>query len=373
MNFIYLIFKSIVLSFAVTLALVGILFKFPTPSFNFLRLTNILAALVHGALAIFMFFRKQPLVVGSTVECLIDSNNEEYAFVTIKEIKTNDLVVYISDESNEFIVPKSSIVDSWMIRVKINKLIKPLFDKNENTFEKLIKIQEALNPKKNLVTITSLTKSTSFFSALTSIAHLIPIILNKYYNEQITNKQNALRWLEYMITSGIMMVNIANVNDIDNLGDTLSVLICTSITNAFGLAIEQTPSNFYKWAFMFLGFIPFALPWYMVIDRYIYIYKYFTEVLLDSFKDDELIFGKIPKSELKETVDENLFYVGIATGILFLLYFLFPVIQIYQIWFPNKYAMGELLFIIASLFSKVWLNIGVYFLGGRPNISKQYL
>ena len=381
MNLNVLVVVSVLLSFVATVVATKFVFRFSAPSMKVLMITNIIAALVHGGLAVFMFFKKPTYAVGDRVECLLEGlsvdpiDDEEYAFVTIEEILDKDLVVSnpLLSPGENFTIPKSAVVDSWKVQVKTDDLKKPEFDDTDDTTAKLKKIQATLKPKPSLITLTSLTKSTAFFSALTSLAHMVPIIRNKQYNDTIGASLNTLRWVEYMITSGIMMVNIANVNDINSLYDTWSVFICTSITNAFGLAIEQTTSTLYKWVFMVLGFVPFALPWYMIVDRYLYLYRYFNENLLGSFDDDDIIFGEQTKKKLKETIDENLLYVGLATGVLFFLYFLFPAIQMCQIWHPDKYALGEFLFILASLFSKVWLNVGVYLLSNRPNVSKQYL
>lgn len=385
MNLNVLVVVSVMLSFVVTVIATKFAFRFSVPSMKVLIITNIIAALVHGGLAVFMFYKKPTYTVGDLVECstkdlpkdLKQNYDEEYVFVKIEKILEDKLSVSIKNNI-PFYISKTAVVDSWKIQVTINDLKKPDFNEIDSDDEDIIKkkleqIQATLKSKPSLITLTSLTKSTAFFSALTSLAHMVPVIMNKQYYKNIASSLNTLRWVEYMITSGIMMVNIANVNDINSLNDTLSVFICTSITNAFGLAIEQTTSTFYKWICMLLGFIPFALPWYMVVNRSLYLYRYFYENLLGSFNNNDVIFGDQTKKKLKETIDNNLLYVGLATGVLFFLYFLFPAIQMCQIWYPDKYALGEFLFIIASLFSKVWLNIGVYLLSNRPNVSKQYL
>ena len=48
-------------------------------------------------------------------------------------------------------------------------------------------------------------------------------------------------------------------------------------------------------------------------------------------------------------------------------YLVFPIIQIFQILNPNKYKLGELLFVYISLFSKLTLTLMAYYEGTKSN------
>jgi hypothetical protein len=79
----------------------------------------------------------------------------------------------------------------------------------------------------------------------------------------------------------------------------------------------------------------------------------------------------LTKKEFQENM-ENLDLIKILLTVILVLYCIFPAIQIAQIAYPNKYRLGELLFILSSFGSKVTLNSFVYFLGKRPSDTADY-
>lgn len=361
-------------SFIITFILSLLLYIYlSVPSDLFITNANLVAGCIHLALGLFMLMYKRHLEPNDDVE--FTASDGKIYFGTIDKINNNNTYIITRRDGQSETVPKQNLVDSWKIKIFYDKLQKVTLNGTETIAEKFEKISNTLKPERELVEGTpSLTQSTALFSLFTSAAHFLLWLNKHYYLNGLKNNVNVARWIEYFITSGIMMVNTANVNDVCNLNDVLSVFTCTAITNLFGLAIEQTKSIPMKWFFMASGFVPFVLPWLMIINKYTYLYDYLMENFLGSFKDDEELFnGRIKIKELREQINNNLNLVGLASGILFFLYFLFPAIQCCQILYPDKYKLGELMFILSSLFSKTWLNVGVYLLARRPNTSAEYL
>ena len=198
------------------------------------------------------------------------------------------------------------------------------------------------------------------FSALTSIFHFsFGYIYPDKYKEWMSNSRNPMRWIEYFVTSGIMMINLASTSGVTDRNDLLSLFAMTAITNIFGMAIEESYGKVTKSIFMISGFISFIIPWFFIFDEYNKIYR--------EFKDNGLL--DILQSENPDAYNLLTLLAPVAISVMGILYFLFPAIQINQIFYPSKYRTGELSFILASFISKISLNIFAYYLGNRPSIS----
>lgn len=223
--------------------------------------------------------------------------------------------------------------------------------------------------------ITSLFRLCALFSFLTAIAHIGLVLFPTNYYSLIENKQNPIRWLEYFVTSGIMMTCIASVSDVRTEYAILATFSLTALTNIFGMAIEATDSIPYKWFFMGIGFIPYIIPWYMIVSNYSRYSSTFNDfkAIVEKHKSIEMANGEVLTiAELEERLESlnKLKYIILLIAIL---YNLFPAIQMMQIVFPNKYRLGEMCFILASLVSKVSLNTGIFFLGNRPATTAEYV
>jgi hypothetical protein len=198
------------------------------------------------------------------------------------------------------------------------------------------------------------------FSALTSIFHFsFAYIYPKRYKKWMEQKRNPMRWIEYSITSGIMMLNLGSTSGVTDRNDLISLFAMTALTNIFGMAIEESYGKVTKSIFMISGFISFIIPWFFIFDEYNKIYR--------EFKDNGLL--DILQSENPDAYNLLTLLAPVAISVMGFLYFLFPAIQINQIIYPNKYKTGEFSFIITSFISKISLNILAYYLGNRPSIS----
>lgn len=344
--------------------------------------TNKIAGFTHAALAAFMYFGRPKPDIDSILtlkENIVIKNIDDYDI-------TNDKIVWsVKEIVNETYELKKSVKKNGTDNLTTvvlginndNEFF--LYEENNDPVERaLFKLKEfkwgwTIRYKKEEIkydgepptfSYKNVTKpgkinvwdSSALFSALTSAFHLsIAYIYPKTYKKWISKKRNPVRWIEYFITSSIMMVNLASVSGVESRNDLISTIAMTSITNIFGMAIEEVGENktFIKIIFMICGFIAFSVPWYMILDKYNNIFK---SLDLSGALND------LPNNTAKtiKTI------IPISLSVIFFFYFLFPAIQINQIISPKKYKRGELSFILASLISKISLNTSAWFLGNRP-------
>lgn len=320
-----------IISFVMVTGLMYLVFtNFSNPDMSLLKSANFYMSIIHLLIALFMY---------------INHDDDGWIVFTEKEV---------FDDSE---------VEGDTIRDKLQEI-------QRRTFETEIK----------RTNVSSVFKLCALFSLLTAVAHY-GLYSYSGYSGWINSGQNPMRWIEYSITSGIMMTCLASVSNIKNNYNVLSVFWFTSITNIFGMAIEATKLEEYKLAFMAFGFIPFIVPWYMITDKYTNFSTSINnfESLFDDEEDRTIELGNNEDGEpitiSKEDFEENKESLSdisyLILGIL-VLYNLFPAIQTLQIFFPEKYRLGELSFIFASFISKISLNSGIYALGGRPNFTADY-
>ena len=210
----------------------------------------------------------------------------------------------------------------------------------------------------------------ALFSLMTSCAHLYSVLFPTRYLSGLQRNLNPIRWIEYCLTAGIMMVCLASVSNVNMKYELISVFAFTALTNMFGMAIESSDSNNYKGVYMFVGFIPFCIPWIIIVEKYAQYGATFADIE-SLVKRGEA--GTNETFDLKwKAIKENLEYLKILVFVVLVLFNLFPAIQLCQIAHPGKYRLGEFLFVLASLTSKVILNSGIFFLGNRPSSSAKF-
>jgi hypothetical protein len=213
------------------------------------------------------------------------------------------------------------------------------------------------------------------FSAICMLAHgtllllgssLVPADKWYNYNNMILNKKiNYVRWAEYTISSGLMLVNVAAVCRITDFYLLSTILVCTSITNVFGLWTEMAEGRMFKWVPFLLGFVPFALPWYIIIEQMITSSDFFEKNI-----------KPIVEAKTGESFPVNIPVIfQVTAGVLFGIYFLFPANMAVQYWGDMKipilkrsvwnvlgvkdedaYYKGEIGYLMLSLVSKTFLS-----------------
>jgi len=105
------------------------------------------------------------------------------------------------------------------------------------------------------------------FLFISAAAHLIiATIYNKTYNEDLQKGINKARWWEYSISASVMMVAIAMLVGIYDLGSLIMIFALVATMNLLGLVMEihnQTTAKT-SWLSFNLGTFAGLIPWIVV-------------------------------------------------------------------------------------------------------------
>lgn len=214
------------------------------------------------------------------------------------------------------------------------------------------------------------------FELLTFMMHAFLTAKHALYMWFVDRNLQPFRWLEYSVTSSLMIVAVASLSSITDIHLLLYMALVQSYVNSTGgwlfelldfvqarfrmksrmeLVIKRT-----KWCFFFVAWIGFVL-------EFVTIFTAFYSVLNPYF---DLESGYLWR--------EIFFFVEIATWGLFVSYFAFPAIHLYQVSAPyllknkkllqfkrliNKdyYYNAEFAYIIASFFAKGFLTTVIFY------------
>jgi hypothetical protein len=191
-----------------------------------------------------------------------------------------------------------------------------------------------------LVTDTKLVWSVPFalcvavFLFLSAIAHFIIAApgTNDIYNRGLTNHINPFRWYEYALSSSVMIVLIAMLLGMYDIGALILLFALNASMNLFGLLMEKLNQNREKtsWIPFWYGTIAGLVPWIVVF--------------LYAFGNSDL--SKVP------------WFVYAIFGSYFVFFNLFPINMVLQYKKVGKwrdYLYGERGYIILSLVAKSML------------------
>jgi hypothetical protein len=112
----------------------------------------------------------------------------------------------------------------------------------------------------------------ALFLLLSALAHAIislPKKTNDIYNRDLERGINKFRWYEYALSSSIMIVLIATLFGIYDIGSLVLIFIVNASMNLFGLLMEQVNSGRekkdIKWGAFIFGTIAGLAPWIVII------------------------------------------------------------------------------------------------------------
>ncbi|GMI07466.1 hypothetical protein TrVE_jg8422 [Triparma verrucosa] len=190
---------------------------------------------------------------------------------------------------------------------------------------------------------------TPFFLYMSAIAHIICVAFPNNYLSQINQNINRMRWYEYAMSSSLMIVMIASLFGVWDLGNLIAIVGCNASMNLFGLWMEEANMPSVKpatspvnWNPFFLGCLAGVIPWVNTMIAFL----------------GSGDFANIPS-----------FVYGILIGY-FIFFNTFPVNMVLQYAKVGKWAdyrYGEVTYIVLSLLSKsllAWLVFGGTF---QPN------
>jgi len=170
------------------------------------------------------------------------------------------------------------------------------------------------------------------FLFISSIAHLIiSTIYNKKYNEDLQKGINRARWYEYSISASTMMVAIAMLVGIYDLGSLIMVFFLVAIMNLLGLVMEihNLTTQKTNWLSYNLGVLAGAIPWIIVALFFWSANRYGS--------------GEIPTF---------VYYIYISIFIFFNCFAINMVLQYKKVGPWESYLFGEKIYIVLSLVAK---------------------
>jgi hypothetical protein len=177
----------------------------------------------------------------------------------------------------------------------------------------------------------------SCFLFISAIAHFLIVMpkTNKAYNRDIEKGINRFRWYEYAISSSLMIVLIALLFGVYDIGALILIFLLNASMNFFGLLMEEL-NQFKKrtdWSPFVFGAIAGIGPWKVILLH---------------------AFGNADPSQVP-------WFVYAIVGSYFIFFNLFPINMILQYkkvgpW--SNYLYGERAYIVLSLVAKsilAWL------------------
>lgn len=109
----------------------------------------------------------------------------------------------------------------------------------------------------------------SVFLFLSAFFHLLLILpgIYQWYVENLKKKINYLRWIEYALSSSVMIVAIAILCGMFDLPSLILIFGLNAMMNLFGLMMELHNQTTQKtnWTAYIFGVIAGALPWVVII------------------------------------------------------------------------------------------------------------
>ncbi len=183
------------------------------------------------------------------------------------------------------------------------------------------------------------------FLFISAIAHGLIVLNSKKYFEDLKQGINKFRWFEYAFSSSIMIVLIATLFGIYDIGSLILIFVVNASMNLFGLVMEQLNSGAEKekvnWGPFAWGSIAGLAPWVVIL-----IYMFGTGN-----------FDMVP------------WFVWAIVGTYFVAFNTFPVNMILQYKRIGKwkdYLYGERTYIVLSLVAKTILAWLVLFGAMQP-------
>lgn len=217
------------------------------------------------------------------------------------------------------------------------------------------------------------------FSFITALSHLSLFTFRKdNYNKYIEKQINPQRWLEYTLTSSIMMFGFMGVSQIDSLEELIPLTTLIGITNIIGLAIESIKNienNYIRNILFYSGSVTNGLPWFYIGYRNSSLFKRTRDEIKNTLQTE-----KLKGQALEEAVDR--FINTIIPAIKILTYtmqglyytFSFNMNQKYikpmrktEILKPRQFYELERNYIFLSMISKSLLSWTIWSATLRPN------
>ena len=177
------------------------------------------------------------------------------------------------------------------------------------------------------------------FLFMSSIAHLlVGTVLYKRYVEDLKKGMNRLRWAEYSVSASIMIVAIAMLTGIYDIGTLLLIFFMNMMMILFGLRMEvfNQRRDGLDWSPFIFGTIAGIIPWIAIAFH---------------------LFGAGGGDGGPPTF---VYYIYGSIAIFFNCLAINMILQYKKVWKWNNYLFGEKVYILLSLVAKSLLAWQVF-------------
>ncbi len=179
------------------------------------------------------------------------------------------------------------------------------------------------------------------FLFLSALAHgLIGTVLYRRYVDYLARGMNPYRWYEYSVSASLMIVVIAMLAGIWDLGTLIALFGLVAVMNLMGLMMElhnQTTSST-DWTAYNIGVLAGIVPWVVIAIPIV------GSILASG--------GEVP---------DFVIYIYLSIFVFFNLFAVNMVLQYRETWRWREYLFGEKMYILLSLVAKSALAWQVYF------------
>jgi len=196
-------------------------------------------------------------------------------------------------------------------------------------------VTESISPASETLLNIRIGPLVAMFLFISASAHLlISTVLYKRYVKHLENHMNPYRWYEYSLSASIMIVVIAMLTTIYDLGTLLALFTLTAVMNLMGLMMELHNQRTEKtnWTSYTIGCIAGIVPWIVIF---------------------------IPLISA-ESVPDFVIAIFITIAIFFNLFAINMVLQYKKIGKYRDYLYGEKMYIVLSLVAKTALAWQVF-------------
>ena len=180
----------------------------------------------------------------------------------------------------------------------------------------------------------------AMFLFISAIAHfLLATVLYKWYVKKLENHMNPARWYEYSISASLMIVIIAMLTSIYDIGTLMALFALTAVMNWMGLMMELHNQTTKKtnWTSYAIGCIAGIVPWIVIFIS---------------------LIGAVVASG--NTVPSFVIGIFVTIAIAFNVFAINMYLQYKKIWKWKEYLYGERVYIILSLVAKSLLAWQVF-------------
>ena len=202
-------------------------------------------------------------------------------------------------------------------------------------------VEETLVPAQRLLFELPIGPAVATFFFLSAIAHaLLAWPLRRWYEARLARGIQPMRWLEYALSSSVMIVVIAALAGIQEIGTLVAIFGVNAAMNLFGWSMELANEGRTKtqWSHYIFGCIAGIVPW-IVIG--IALWSAATQV--DA-----------------EPIPSFVIAIFVSLFIAFNIFAITMVLQYGKVWRWRDYLVGEKTYMFLSLFAKTILAWQVF-------------